>query len=107
MFTNYKFQLSEEDYPNAKDLDKYLNKTGLRLEYNSTFKNSISFNKSVVHVPTDVYNGGKNTLDSFQYSLAHNTTLKLHVVNLYVSEACFQLELYSKMIFHDIYSQIS
>ena len=62
----YKFQLSEEDYPNAKDLDKYLNKSGLKLEYNSTFRNAISFNKSVVHVPTDVYNGGKATFDSFQ-----------------------------------------
>lgn len=67
-FVYYKFQLSEEDYPNAKDLDKYLNKSGLKLEYNSTFKNEISFNKSVVHVPTDVYNGGKNTFDSFQCS---------------------------------------
>lgn len=62
----YKFQLSEEDYPNAKDLDKYLNKSGLKLEYNSTFKNAISFNKSVVHVPTDVYNGGKNTFYIWQ-----------------------------------------
>ena len=53
-----KFQVSDIDYPNAKDLDDYLNETGLTLEYNSTFKNAINFNKSVVHVPTDVYDGG-------------------------------------------------
>lgn len=74
----YKFQLSHVDYPNSKDLDEYLNKSGLKLEYNSTFKNAISFNRSVVHVPTDVYDGGKVRFDSFQH-LAWNTILKLHV----------------------------
>ena len=55
----YYLQLSDIDYPNSKDLDAYLNQTGLTLEYNSTFKNAISFQRSVVHVPTDVYDGGK------------------------------------------------
>ena len=55
-------QLSDIDYPNAKDLDQYLNKSGLQLEYNSTFQSEISFNRSVIHVPTDVYDGGKFSL---------------------------------------------
>ena len=55
----FKLQLSDIDYPNAKDLDQYLNKTGLRLEYNSTFQSKISFNRSVIHVPTDVFDGGE------------------------------------------------
>ena len=51
-------QISDIDYPNAKDLDQYLNKTGVRLAYDSTFQTEISFNRSVVHVPTDVFDGG-------------------------------------------------
>lgn len=53
------FQLSAIDYPNAKDLDQYLNRTGLMLEYNATFRSDINFNRSVIHVPTDVYDGGR------------------------------------------------
>ncbi|XP_020625786.1 voltage-dependent calcium channel subunit alpha-2/delta-1-like, partial [Orbicella faveolata] len=69
----FKFQLSEENYPNAKDLDKYLNKSGLKLEYNSTFKNAISFNKSVVHVPTDVYNGASEIVNGISWTSALDT----------------------------------
>lgn len=35
-----------------------MNKTGLKLADNDIFRTEISFDRSVVHVPTDVYDGG-------------------------------------------------
>lgn len=65
---NKNLKLDDIDYPNAKDLDNYLNKTGLKLEYNSTFKTKISFNKSVIHVPTDVYDGAAEIVNGIQWT---------------------------------------
>ena len=73
------FKISEIDYPNSKDLDKYLNKSGIKLEYNSTFRSEISFNRSVIHVPTDVFDGGMFHFASpigFQFHFSCMQTLR-------------------------------
>ncbi|XP_078371550.1 voltage-dependent calcium channel subunit alpha-2/delta-1-like isoform X2 [Oculina patagonica] len=76
-YCKYKYdknlKLSDIDYPNSKDLDEYLNNTGLALEYNSTFKNAISFNRSVVHVPTDVYDGASEIVNGISWTSALDT----------------------------------
>lgn len=63
-------KLSAIDYPNAKDLDQYLNRTGLILKYNATFRNDISFNRSVIHVPTDVYDGAAEIVNGISWTSA-------------------------------------
>lgn len=67
---NKNLKLSEIDYPNSKHLDKYLNKTGITLEYNSTFESEISFNRSVIHVPTDVFDGAAEIVNGIKWTAA-------------------------------------
>ena len=52
------FKLSDIDYPKSKNLDQFLNKTGLSVQYSPIFKKAVNFNGSAIHVPTDVYDGG-------------------------------------------------
>ncbi|KAJ7370231.1 Voltage-dependent calcium channel subunit alpha-2/delta-4 [Desmophyllum pertusum] len=65
---NKNLKISEIDYPNSKDLHSYLNKTGLTFKYNSTFKTEVSFNRSVVHVPTDVYDGASEIVNGIKWT---------------------------------------
>ncbi|XP_068702890.1 voltage-dependent calcium channel subunit alpha-2/delta-1-like isoform X2 [Montipora foliosa] len=71
-FCEYKYsknlKISDIDYPNAKDLDQYLNKTGVRLAYDSSFQTEISFNRSVVHVPTDVFDGAAEIVNGISWT---------------------------------------
>lgn len=73
-YCKYKYdknlKISEIDYPNSKDLDKYLNKSGIKLEYNSTFRSEISFNRSVIHVPTDVFDGASKIVNGIEWTSA-------------------------------------
>ncbi|CAH3179392.1 unnamed protein product [Porites evermanni] len=65
---NKNLQLGNIDYPNAKDLEKYLNTSGLRLEHSTTFQSEVSFNKSMIHVPTDVYDGAAEIVNGIQWT---------------------------------------
>lgn len=73
-YCKYKYdknlKIGEIDYPNSKDLDKYLNKSGIKLEYNSTFRSEISFNRSVIHVPTDVFDGASKIVNGIEWTSA-------------------------------------
>ncbi|KAK2563241.1 Voltage-dependent calcium channel subunit alpha-2/delta-2 [Acropora cervicornis] len=67
---NKNLKISDIDYPNSKDLDQYMNKTGLKLANNNIFRTEISFNRSVVHVPTDVYDGAVEIVNGISWTSA-------------------------------------
>ncbi|KAK3750857.1 hypothetical protein QZH41_020241, partial [Actinostola sp. cb2023] len=55
---NNELKKTDIQYPDAKDLDVFLNSSGIKLKYNSVYLKDITLDSSVIHVPTDVYNGG-------------------------------------------------
>ncbi|XP_067041967.1 voltage-dependent calcium channel subunit alpha-2/delta-2-like [Acropora muricata] len=79
-FCNYTYnknlKISDIDYPNSKDLDQYMNKTGLKLANNNIFRTEISFSRSVVHVPTDVYDGAVEIVNGISWTSALDEVFK-------------------------------